>query len=123
MHWSYITSEKSFSLLIQGQIIVEIYETSLLLQFFSKMIILKCLLIVFFDKTRFQQNFSRVLISTNRWQQISLKNSARLICKCYSGKQIMSYKTILSMYGTLNRDFLKNYKPGRLIEPVRLIEW
>ena len=22
-----------------------------------------------------------------------------------------------------NRDFLKNSKPGRLIEPVRLIEW
>ena len=26
-------------------------------------------------------------------------------------------------YGTFNRDFLKNSKPGRLIEPVRLIEW
>ena len=26
-------------------------------------------------------------------------------------------------YITFNKDFLKNFKPGRLIEPVRLIEW
>jgi hypothetical protein len=79
MHWSYITSEKSFSLLIQGQIILE-YIRHLLLPYNSV-----------FDKIRCQQNFSRVLISTNRWQQISLKNSARLFCKCVRWKDIKSW--------------------------------
>ena len=46
---------------------------------------------MFFDKTIYQQNFSRIPISTNRWQQTSLKNSARLFCKCVTWKDIKSW--------------------------------